>query len=103
MAILYNLIESNLNALLNAIYRNQYDQYDFSGIIGNIQALQVLLNVLTLVVYIILVFVFGLYLWNQGLSTTLSFVQPIGMGRYQQYGNKYAQLLVTLFALLLIF
>lgn len=96
MSPIYHLIQSTIQtAVLAALRAGKLDM--------NVYWAQMLVDVLTFITHLLFIAVVGLFLWNQGLSTTISIIQPIGNTAPQRYRNKYIQWLVTALAISLVF
>ena len=64
--------------------------------------LRPLINIISAVFFILIVLMFGKFLWNQGLAPVFNVISPIGeFDRRPQY-SAFMQLIVTLLALMMI-
>lgn len=105
MSRLYNIIEGQVNNLLQLIMTDESGNVDWGFWNQYIKptSIRLLINVIASILYLMLLMLLGLYLYNQGLHVLApSVLQPIGYGKvYQQDPNPYYQLLVSLFALMM--
>lgn len=111
MSRLYNWIESNVAALINSITTDSQGNFVPNMLITDNKTFNSVLNVVTIILFILIVLIFGVFLWNQGLAAVTNIVKPIGYGSDingvqmgpRQLRSKYAQLVVTLIALMILF
>ncbi len=100
MSKLYTLIEDQVSLLLRTIYEDDYGQYHFGSFVSNMKILNAILFIMTMLIFIAIVMMFGLFLWNYGLATVFTFIRPIGNTEVKQVG-EYTQLMITLVALMM--
>ena len=96
MSKLYKLIESQIDQMLQVIMRDsqgniQWGKYGISTPVY----VQYVINLLTTLIFTIVLMTLGLYLWNEGLRK--------GMPSVFARIDSYYQLFITLFALMMIF
>jgi hypothetical protein len=100
MSRLYNLIEQQAINVMKLIINQQTDQ---ENVQWYLQYGGPIVSAIATLVFLLVIFVFGLFLWNQGLHAVMpNVVAQIGGGMYNQYNNPYTQLIVTLIALMMI-
>lgn len=106
MSKLYNFIESQVNNMLQSLMTDESGRIQFNAIISTPASIRPWIAALTTVLFVMVMFIFGIFIWNKGLATVFpGVVAPIegaSMGQMNQYGqmnNKYVQLLLTLVAL----
>ncbi len=102
---MFNFIESAVNQLLQATLVDEQGNIDWSKWypIGP-NTVQFAIQGIAAVVYLILVSLVGMYLYNQGIHPLAPAVfQPIGSGNYAQLSNPFAQLFLSLLAFVTFF
>jgi hypothetical protein len=107
MSRLYNFLQTQINALLQMTIVDQNGNLDFSKLPGELVGpgnFTLVISILTTLLYLGVVAVAGMYLWNHGLSAMApSVLKPFGMGTYTQSPNPFFQMFITLLALTVFF
>jgi hypothetical protein len=101
MSKLYNFIESQVNNMLQSLMTDESGRIQFNSIISTPAAIRPWIATLTTILFVMIMFIFGIFIWNQGLATVFPGVvaRIEGNGANGQVNNKYIQLLITLVAL----
>ncbi len=107
MSRIYNFIQSQVNELLKTALINDDGEFD-AGKAGSWLGpgmIPLLIAVMTSLVYILVLSVVGIYLWNNGLHVMAPDVlKPFGSGVvYKQNANQFALLFITLLAMVMFF
>lgn len=105
MPQILDLIKNQVNTIFRLIIEDNYGNikpYTFMGYTISMKWLALLINLLSVCIYLIAILMFGLYLWNHGLSPVFTFIAPIGTRKHSQYQSAELQLFVTLIALFMI-
>jgi hypothetical protein len=105
MSKIYNFIESQVNTILRLALTNDEGQIDFSGSrfisVGNVQ---LVISILAALVYLLILAMAGIYLWNQGIHAMApSVLLSFGGRSFPQLQNQYQQLFITLLAMVMFF
>jgi hypothetical protein len=103
MSKLFNFISDQINQLMLLLLVNESGDLDVSKVAGGWFTYNTIISAVSIFVYLTVVAVFGIWLWNQGLSTVFSIVKPIGPGSFSPRKNMFQQLFITLFALVMFF
>lgn len=106
MSKFYNLIESQVNLLARLIMEDDQGNVNWAFWNSYVKPknMRFVINVIASLLYLALLMSVGVYLWNQGIHVMMpSIIQPLGFGKsYQQSQNPYFQLLITLFAMMML-
>jgi hypothetical protein len=101
MPRLYNLIEDQVSIITRMIMENDYGDVEYGGFIRSPKWVKPIINLVSVLIYLGILFVGGLFLWNRGLSAVIPAISPIGESRPKQLRNRFTQLLLTLIALMM--
>jgi hypothetical protein len=101
MSKLFSLIQTQVDNLFK--FNVQSDQgLVLPTWIPHQMYLRPVINIISAIFFILVVLMFGKFLWNQGLAPVFSVIAPIGeFDRRVQY-PAFTQLIVTLLALMMI-
>lgn len=100
MSRLYNLIENSVVNVAKLVINNQTDQEQINWMLQNAG---VFVAVTTAILFVVVIFIAGKFLWNQGLAPVFNFIRPLGYeAPLPQYQNPYMQLVVSLVSLMMI-
>ncbi len=107
MSRLYNFLQTQINTLLQMTVVDANGNVDFSKLPGEIVGpgnFALAISVLTALLYLGVVAVAGMYLWNHGLAAMApNVLKPFGPGVYDQSPNPFFQMFLTLLALTVFF
>lgn len=104
MSKIYAIIESQVNNILRLNMEDENGVVQYGTLIPAPKYIQPFISLLTALIIVILVSIFGLFLWNQGLHATMPNVfAEIATGQPGQAQKPFVQLLITLLALMFIF
>ena len=106
MSRLYSIIEGQVNNILRIIMEGEQGQvdWDFWSQYITPKYLRVSISLFASIVYLTILSMVGIYLWNQGIATMApGIVKPFGNKAVSQDKNQYFQLFITLFASILFF
>lgn len=103
MSTLYYMLESQVNALLALMMKDENGEVKYNTLIPGPKYVQIAITGLTLILFITFTMAFGLYLWNKGLSPVMpSIFARIDPANPTQSSNPYIQLFISLTAILLL-
>lgn len=106
MSRLFTIIQNQIEAVLRVVMEGDDGQVDWSywGQFMPPKYLRVIIAFIAGLLYLLVMSVVGMYLWNQGLSVMApSVIRPFGSSVYSQSQNPFFQLFITLFALISFF
>lgn len=104
MSKLYKLIEEQVNILLRFIMEDDRGQIQYGKWIQGPKWVKPFIQFVTTIIFLLIILAFGLYLWNYGLHPVMpGLIARIDSNNPLQARNPYAQLVLTLLALMLIF
>jgi len=103
MSKIYQLIETQINSLLQFILQDAHTgEIQFNQWIRGPALFRSIVQFISIVVFIILALMFGVYLWNFGIVPVLpGLAAPITSADPAQAANPYVQLIVSLIALMM--
>lgn len=102
MSRLYSGLQDQLQNILFVIMQDENGQVQWGQYITGPVAIRYVISILAVILYAILFFAIGIYLWNQGLSAVApSVIMPIGDFNVAQADNPYYQLFITLLAIMM--
>jgi hypothetical protein len=103
---MYNFIETQINELLKLALINDRGEFDagkMSAFIGP-QSIPLIIAVLTSLVYLMILSVVGIYLWNHGIHAMApNVISSFGNQLVSQNPNQFIQLFTTLLAMVMFF
>jgi hypothetical protein len=103
MSKLYNLIENQVNIVLRILMEdNETGQIQYGAWISGPKWVKPIIALITTIVFLVILLIFGLFLWNNGLHRVMPNVFA-EINDNNSYENKYTQIVITLLALMLIF
>lgn len=107
MSNFYKIIENQVNIILRFVLsEDDKGELQYGSWVSGPRWVQLFVQVLTLLLFLTIVSIFGVYLWNNGISAVFpNVVQPLGVppSEIKQRDNPYLQLIITLFALMMFF
>lgn len=104
MPKLFDMIEEQINIMLRFVLEDdETGQVHYNSWIPGPKWVRPIIYFFSLLIYFLVILMFGLFLWNQGLHVAFpSMVAHIGPGQAFQLANPYSQLITSLVALMFI-
>ena len=105
MSRIFTLIEEQVNNIVRILLEDQETgELMFGSWLPTPSYIQPLVSAVAIVLFLGLILVFGVYLWNKGLHPAFpGIVAKLDASNPNQSGSPYTQLLITLLAIMTIF
>lgn len=103
MSKILSLLSSQVGVLYTMFSRDTSDEVLYGWDKGS-PSVRLTIQLVTVIVFIMLIVMVGLYLWNRGLHPVFpSIIAPIDGTSLNQFKDPYRQLIVTVLAIMMFF